>query len=545
MLISNIIVLISFIVYVNSTPVVNQSFQLSLIHLNDFHDRFEETSPTSGTCKDDNCIGGFSRVYAATKQLIKERPNPIVLNAGDNFQGTIWFSVYGWNVTQYFFNKLPTDAFTLGNHEFDRGVKEVSRYITAMKAPHVVANIDDSEEPDIQGLYNKSIVIEKYGKRIGIIGVISQRTNELSSTGKLRFLDESESVNMEAERLAVEECVDTIIVLSHCGYHADQVIAQNAAPKIGVIVGGHSHTFLYTEQPLPGPEKPRGPYPTVINHKDGRKILVVQASGNSKYLGNITVNYNKNGDVISWSGAPIYLNRSIPQDHHINHKIELWKHGLDDKVKKVLGYTNVVLQRFNCYYEECNLGNLLADAMVYSYLHTDEEDAWSYAAIAITNSGGIRVSIPKGKITYNDIALAVPFLNTFDVMEIQGKYLRQLLEYAAGHHNNTSSFKINLMQVSGLRIVYNTTKPIGSRIISLKARCRVCPVPLYQNVEMKDYYRIVVNSFIAGGGDGHTVLVNNARKIKVGEVDIDALVKYIEKHSPIIQELQNRITVLK
>lgn len=62
---------------------------------------------------------------------------------------------------------------------------------------------------------------------------------------------------------------------------------------------------------------------------------------------------------------------------------------------------------------------------------------------------------------------------------------------------------------------------------------------------MEKYYRIVVNSFIAGGGDGHTVLVKHARKIKDGEVDIDVFVKYIEKHSPTIQELQNRIIVLK
>lgn len=73
--------------------------------------RFEETNLNSGACKDGNCIGGFSRVYSKVQELIKTTTNPIFLNAGDNFQGTPWYNIYRWNVTQYFLNKLPTDAY--------------------------------------------------------------------------------------------------------------------------------------------------------------------------------------------------------------------------------------------------------------------------------------------------------------------------------------------------------------------------------------------------------------------------------------------------
>lgn len=68
----------------------------------------------------------------------------------------------------------------------------------------------------------------------------------MSKSEGLIFLDESESVNKESERLVSEENVDTVIVLSHAGYLIDQRIAKNASPKIGLIVGAHTHTFLYT-----------------------------------------------------------------------------------------------------------------------------------------------------------------------------------------------------------------------------------------------------------------------------------------------------------
>ncbi|KAF2887392.1 hypothetical protein ILUMI_18782, partial [Ignelater luminosus] len=236
-----LLVVIAFLIKcafsVTCIPLNNNSFELSIVHINDFHARYEEISNTSSACKSDseNCIGGFSRIYTAINQLVKERPNSIILNGGDNFQGTLWYSIYRWNVTQYFLNLLPFDAYTLGNHEFDHGIVGLVPFIKALKSPVLVSNLDDREEPDIQGLYRKSIVIERDGKRIGIIGVVSEHTNQLSNTGKLRFLDESNSVNKEAER--IKDDVDTIIVLSHCGYEADKIIAKYAAEKISVIVG--------------------------------------------------------------------------------------------------------------------------------------------------------------------------------------------------------------------------------------------------------------------------------------------------------------------
>lgn len=293
--------------------------------------------------------------------------NSILLNAGDNFQGTIWYTFFKWNVTQYFLNKLQFDAIVLGNHEFDDGISGVVPFLQSINAPVVVANIDDSEEPDIQGLYTKSTIIERYGKKIGIVGVIISTCAEISQTEKLKFLSESDSVNKEAERLVREEGVFTNIVLSHSGYDVDQIIAQNAtaASKIGLIVGGHSHTFLYTGDNPPGTDTPRGEYPTILERQDGKTVLITQASCYTKYLGNISVVYNSDGDVVSWNGAPIYLDTDSPQNEYINEELQPWKESVDEVGNQVLGSTLVKLNQDNCRYAECLIGDFVTDAMVF------------------------------------------------------------------------------------------------------------------------------------------------------------------------------------
>jgi 5'-nucleotidase len=88
-----------------------QLFPLSIIHLNDMHARFEEINVESNTCKDPStCIGGYARVVSMVKELKGSRPNPIYMNAADNFQGTLWYNIFRWNVTQHFLNLLPADA---------------------------------------------------------------------------------------------------------------------------------------------------------------------------------------------------------------------------------------------------------------------------------------------------------------------------------------------------------------------------------------------------------------------------------------------------
>ncbi|XP_046602712.1 apyrase isoform X2 [Neodiprion lecontei] len=522
-------------------------FELSVIHLNDFHARFVQTGSTSGTCYEgyeDECVGGIARVYTATNQLVNERPNAIFLNAGDNFQGTLWYNVHGWNVTATFMNMLPHDAMTLGNHEFDNRIAGVVPFLEMLTTPVVVTNIDDSEEPDIQGLYTNSTIVERNGTQIGIIGVILSTTNTLASTEKLAFWDEIETVNDEAARLKAQG-IEIIIVLSHCGLDVDRELAANC-PNVDLIVGGHSHTFLYSGT-SPSSDVAEDEYPVVVVQEDTqRTVLIVQAYAYTKYLGNISVWFDADGEVYDWEGNPILLDSSIEEDPDVLAALVPWQVAVDELGDTTVGTTKVRLYK-NCRYGECNVGNLITDAMVDAYVGLAENSTyWTYAAIACINAGGIRSTIEDttGEITYADAVTSQPFENTWDVVELQGSDLLQVLEAGvATSYSDTEFVGIGFLQWSGLKVTFNLSNEAYSRVTELKVRCRECEVPTYEGVDLDEWYRIVVVSFLVTGGDGHTVLATQHRNHEVGTRDIDLYVKYLGKMSPIILGTEGRITL--
>lgn len=114
----------------------------------------------------------------------------------------------------------------------------------------------------------------------------------------------------EASQLKADG-VDIIIVLSHSGLEVDLEIAANCGPNVDVIVGGHSHTFLFTGSNSPGPDTPRGDYPSIVTQDDGHKVYVVQASAYTKYLGDITFYFDESGEILSFEGAPHYLDDAV------------------------------------------------------------------------------------------------------------------------------------------------------------------------------------------------------------------------------------------
>ncbi|KAF7284751.1 hypothetical protein GWI33_021620 [Rhynchophorus ferrugineus] len=527
-------------------PVKDNLFELSVVHINDFHARFEETTTSSGVCHDaSTCIGGFARITTQIEELLAAKPKSLLLNGGDNFQGTLYYTLFKWNITQEFLNKLPFDAIVLGNHEFDDGIPGVVPFIKSLKAPVICANIDDSDEPDIQNIYTKSVVVERDGKKIGIIGVLYAKTYEISSTGKLNFYPESASVNEEAERLVREEGVFTNIVLSHVGYDIDQIIAANASEKIGLIVGGHSHTFLYTGENPPGPDTPAGPYPTVVKSKNNKDVLIVQVSAYTKYVGNISVYYGDDGEVVTYDGSPIFIDNDIVQDEATTEALGPWKEIVDLQGSVQLGSTLVKLSKSGCYYRECSLGNFVTDAYVYAYAQSAPAGAWTKAAIAFINAGGLRDSIEIGNITYSDVLTAQPFSNTVDFGQLQGKYIKEVLEQTTEQYQTqrvTSDLK--LLQVSGIHVVYNLTRPQGNRVQSVKVRCQKCDVPVYENLDLEATYNIITPSFVTGGGDGFYALSNNLKNVVIGQMDMDIFTKFLASRSPVFQEEEGRITVI-
>lgn len=128
----------------------------------------------------------------------------------------------------------------------------------------------------------------------------------------MTFIDESEAIKAEIPKLK-SQGVNIIIVLSHCGLDVDYKIAKNVGSDIDIIIGGHSHSFMYTGDDPPGPDTVVGKYPAIVDHKDGGKTLIVHASCYMKYVGDLTTYFDENGRVQKWEGAPIYLDTEIKQ----------------------------------------------------------------------------------------------------------------------------------------------------------------------------------------------------------------------------------------
>lgn len=420
---------------------------------------------------------------------------------------------------------------TLGNHEFDKGIAGVLPFIESLKSPILVANIDDSQEPSFQGKYNKSIVIERSGRKIGLIGLITVDTVDLSSPGKLAFLDPIESVKEEAEKLKEKDNVDIIVVLSHCGLEVDRLIAAEGGENIDVIVGGHSHSLLYTGNIVPGPDKPEDVYPVIVKHPNEHKVLIVQASAFTKYIGNLTVYFDGIGELQQWEGNPVYLDNHIEEDPEIKEALKPWKTEVEKYSTNEIGVSEDILSADDCCLEECELGDLITDAYMDYYAKGNGVDA------VLQHCGGIRTGLGNGTLTYDDLTISLPFQDTIDNYELQGKVLISLLETAISRPRR-------FIQVSGLKITYDKSRPVNSRVVSVEILCRKCEKPTFKPLQAEEWYRIASPFYFSQGGDGFNQL-KNKRNYNMGDkFDVDVIQEYLKKKNPLQVDKDGRIRLI-
>lgn len=532
-----------------------ESFNLTVLHTNDVHSHFVEFNAFGGRCaeklaKEKKCFGGFARQETKVKEVRSNRDNVLFLNGGDFYQGTVWYTLHRWQIVADLVNKLSIDVMSLGNHEFDDGLKGLFPFLENLKPKVVVCNINSSKVPRFSEYVRPSVIVEVGGERIGVIGYLTPETKFLSSAGELEFEDEVECIKREANRLATEEGLKIIMAVGHSGFAVDQDIAREV-PEIDIVVGGHTNTFLYTGDP-PSVEEPQGPYPFVVTREDGSQALVVQDFAFGKYMGYLEVRFDDDGKVTGWSGNPILLDSSVEEDTETLELLEPYAQEVKRRVRQTVGKTNVLLRgdRLTCRMRECNLGNFLADASLDFFIEQPTEKGWNFVAIALWNSGGIRASIDEringGNITLEDVLAVAPFGNTMDVVALKGKHLREVLEHSVRDYD---PYAIDppgsLLQVSGLRLTYNMSQPIGSRLIEAYARCADCRVPQFLPLEDEHVYEVVMNTYMAKGGDGFDVIQKNAISNRnTDELDVDIITKYAAKSSPVITGLEGRLTIL-
>ncbi|PZC83045.1 hypothetical protein B5X24_HaOG208913 [Helicoverpa armigera] len=429
--------LLSLFSYALALSVLNASgYELNILHYNDFHARFVETSPIGTVCNPSvaPCIGGFARLATLVRERLRDEPESLLLNAGDSFQGTIWYNIFRWEVTKDFMNMLPHDA-------------------------HILA-----------------------------------------STGNLRFTDEIEAVRQEAEKLN-EQGVDIIVVLSHCGVDVDEEIARHAGPHVDIIVGGHSHTLLYNgDAPEASGFTPLGPYPVVVE-QETRKVLIVQAAAHTQYLGEIKLTFDDDGHLVSWAGNPHYIGNDIVQAPDVLEKINYYLPLIEERESEEIG-TSMVDLSADCSCSECNLGNFICDAFMHAALSRAQANNWNYAHFCFNNRGVIRAPIDKGVITFGSVILSTPFENNVEVFDLKGEHIMEMLEYSM---NGQPTPGRHMLQVAGLRAVFDGSQPVNSRVLNVTVRCIECDVPRYEPLELDKYYKVVSQNFLGEGGDGFTV----------------------------------------
>ena len=172
-------------------------------------------------------------------------------------------------------------------------------------------------------------------------------------------MDEVQSVNQEAQKLK-SQGVKILIALGHAGFDIDKRIAENV-PDIDVVVGGHSNTFLYTGDP-PSNENPEGTYPFIVTQPSGKKVPVVQAYAYTKYLGDLQLGFDDTGDLVSYSGNPILLVQSMPEDQNILNQLKPYKKDIEELMSDIVGSTKIDLTTYRN--QESPLGNFITDSMV-------------------------------------------------------------------------------------------------------------------------------------------------------------------------------------
>ena len=210
-------------------------------------------------------------------------------------------------------------------------------------------------------------MIDVNGEPVGVIGLTTIDVPISSSPGPtLKFNDYLSSLAPVLADLDGQG-IDKIVLLSHVGYGDDLRLAAQV-DGIDVIVGGHSHTLLSSTDPAAA-----GPYPTVVASPSGDPVLVVQAEAYGKYLGQLVLTFDGDGDILSWEGAPVLVDASVARDPAIQAIVDEMAVAVNAMRDETIGSTVNLLQgdRSVCRYAECTMGNLVADGMRWATQNSD------------------------------------------------------------------------------------------------------------------------------------------------------------------------------
>ncbi|PRO66991.1 5'-nucleotidase C-terminal domain-containing protein [Alkalicoccus urumqiensis] len=514
-----------FVTFLHRTWGLGDAY-LSVLHTNDLHGRTD----------------AYPQIISAVDELRAENPDALLLEAGDIFSGTLYFNEFRGQASAAFMELLEYDAFVPGNHEFDLGDddgyhEDLAAFFEAGGFPVVASNLDFSDDPNFDGMQDKSItsdaengmiydgiVKEIDGEEVGIFGVDTEDTITISSTGVVEFEPAIETAARMVEEFE-EAGVDKIIALTHIGYDTssdagnDIELAQTV-DGIDLIVGGHSHTQVAPPDVIT--EDAEG------NEKD--PTVIVQAGEYGQLVGEVHLSFDEDGVVNPYS---VTGQLNAVEDYEADAAAaELLLPFTEDIEELQNEETGVIAAEefpsprvddpgndanISVRNSETGLGNLIADA----YL-AEARNSYEDTTIAFQNSGGIRAPLDEGPVTVGDLIQIQPFGNRLAVMELTGAEVLEALEHAVSNAPEESG---GFLQVAGMQFTYDSSQEEGSRVQSAEVMMDGDYVDLDEN----STYRVATNNFTAAGGDGFDVFAAadaDGRVDIVGKTDWEILRDY-------------------
>ncbi|PHR69491.1 MAG: NAD nucleotidase [Arcobacter sp.] len=544
-----------------------EAFKLSVFHVNDIHSHIssEAMKLKVDGVKTYMQIGGYARMVNQLKKLKAKKPNSLVLNAGDTFQGTLFYSLFKGKADAKALNLISWDAYALGNHEFDDGDKALADFLDLLDddITMLAANVVPDKGNILEGKWSPYVIKTVGKEKIGIIGIdiVGKTIKSSNPSDEIKFSDETKTAQKYINELKTMG-INKIIVLSHQGYKNDLKMAS-ALSGVDIIVGGDSHSLLGDFSNL-GLKSTSNDYPTIITSKDNKQVCVVQAWEYAHLLGDLDVVFDKQGDVLYCTGQPKILAGDVfKRKNKEGKKVEVSE---DEKTKilKILAAASNIdivdenkeaLKIVKEYEDKVNvkkatvigsageelghsripgdtydkrntlpLGSDIASIVAKSFY-----DLSKLADACIQNAGGVRTPIMKGEINMGDAYSLLPFSNTLFEIQMTGSEIKQVLEDAIANvktGGSTGSFPYSY----ALKYDVDMSKNINNTVSNLEILDRKTQV--WGELIKDKMYTIVTNSYTAGGKDGYTTFKTVQDKRGKGvDTYLDyalSFVKYVE-----------------
>ncbi|KIF72031.1 5'-nucleotidase [Streptomyces sp. AcH 505] len=552
-----------------------RTVDVQMLSFNDLHGNLEPPAGSSGSVTEiqpDGTTkaipaGGVEYLASSLRTARKGHPYSITAAGGDMVGASPLLSgLFHDEPTIEALNKIDLDVTSVGNHEFDEGATELARlqnggchptagcYEKGKKFPgadfpYLAANV--TSEKTGKPILKPYTVWKKNGVKIGFIGVTLEGTpNIVTAEGVkgLKFHDEIETVNKYAKELD-KQGVKSIVALIHEGgqpastsynYDCDSPgsgdgisgpigdIAKGISPKVDALVTGHTHQAYVCTIPDPA----------------GKPRMVTSASSFGRLYTDTTLTYDRRTNDIVRTGvasANHVVTRDQPKAKDMTDLIARWNTIAAPIANTPQGFISADIGRSG---PEMPLGDVIADAQLAGMSAPDKGGA----QFAFMNPGGIRTDLVyaasgsegDGVVTYGEAFAVQPFTNMMTAIDLTGAQVVTALQQQVSGANEASP---KILQVSkNFTYTLDMTKAGAARVVTDSIRLNGEPL------DPAATYRVAMNEFLSGGGDGFAVLGQGANKL-VGASDLDMFNNYLAANStaaaPLAPPATDRITVVK